>query len=66
MDASHIIQISRLCQALLELVARDDIGPWFERPNPAFGGLKPLEVIERGQVDRIWNMIYELRAGAHV
>jgi hypothetical protein len=27
------------------------------------GGLKPIEVIERGEVDRIWQMIFFLRSG---
>ncbi len=29
----------------------------------AFSGLKPIEVIERVDVDRIWRMIYELQSG---
>jgi hypothetical protein len=32
-------------------------------PNDAFDGLKPLEVIECGEVDRIWQMIIILRSG---
>jgi hypothetical protein len=28
-----------------------------------FDGLKPIEVIERGEVDRIWQMIVYLRSG---
>jgi len=34
-----------------------------EMPNPAFDGLKPLEVWERGQEDQIWTMIYDLESG---
>jgi hypothetical protein len=26
-------------------------------------GLKPLEVIERGEIDRLWNMIFHLESG---
>jgi hypothetical protein len=33
-------------------------------PNPAFEQLKPIEVIERGHIDRIWEMIFEFRSGA--
>ena len=33
------------------------------QPNDAFNGLKPIEVIERGEVDKIWEMIYRLRSG---
>jgi len=31
----------------------DYVATWLESPNPAFGGLKPLEVVERGEIDRI-------------
>jgi hypothetical protein len=40
-----------------------DMGEWFQQPNPAFDGLKPLEVVERGQIDRIWAMVYHLESG---
>jgi hypothetical protein len=33
------------------------------RPNEALGGLKPLEVIERGEIDRLWDMIFCLESG---
>jgi hypothetical protein len=39
------------------------IGQWLQQPNPAFDGLKPLEVIERGEIDRIWAMVYQLESG---
>jgi hypothetical protein len=25
--------------------------------------LKPIEVIERGEIDRLWEMVYRLRSG---
>jgi len=49
--------------ALSEVIQSDAIGPWLEQPNNAFDGLKPIEVIERGEVDRIWQMIFYLRSG---
>jgi hypothetical protein len=39
------------------------IGDWLETPNPAFERLKPLEVIERGEIDRVWQMIFLLESG---
>ncbi len=39
------------------------IGEWLKRPNPAFEGSTPLQVIERGETDRIWRMIWELQTG---
>src|SRR5690606_41656392 len=56
-------EVARLYQALTELVEPVAIGPWFVTPNAAFGGLKPIEVIERGEIDRLWEMVYRLRAG---
>jgi hypothetical protein len=32
-------------------------------PNDEFDGLKPLEVIERGEMDRLWDMIFYLESG---
>ncbi len=56
-------ELRRVIDALGEVIQQDAIGPWLEQPNQAFGGLKPREVIERGEVDRIWQMIFYLRSG---
>jgi hypothetical protein len=55
--------LHRIVDALAEVIQKDAIGPWLQQPNGAFDGLKPIEVIERGEVDRIWQMIYYLRSG---
>ena len=39
------------------------IPQWLHTPNEAFDGLKPLEVIEREHIDRIWRMIFYLESG---
>jgi hypothetical protein len=49
--------------SLSEVVAADAIPAWLDAPNEAFDGLKPLEVIERGEIDRLWNMVFYLEAG---
>jgi DNA-binding transcriptional regulator YiaG len=59
----RMIEIRRLREALARVIRPDFIGPWLQSPNEAFSGLKPIEVIERGEVDRIWRMIYELESG---
>ena len=59
----RLSEIRRVVVALSEVVNKDAIGPWMLQPNQAFGGLKPIEVIERGEVDRIWQMIFLLRSG---
>ena len=48
---------------LAEVMEPDCIGPWLLQPNPAFQGLQPFEVIERGQTHRLWQMIFYLQSG---
>lgn len=59
----RILELRRLERGLTRVMDPGAVAPWLERPNPAFDGLKPLEVIERGQIDRIWRMIFELESG---
>jgi hypothetical protein len=33
------------------------------QPNPAFDGSTLLEVVERGELNRIWLMLYDLESG---
>ena len=56
-------ELSRLTEGLLSIIRRESLASWIDRPNQAFGGLKPIEVIERGEVDRIWKMIHQVGAG---
>jgi hypothetical protein len=56
-------EIARLRAALNTVMREEFIGAWLDTPNPAFQGLKPVEVIERGEIDRIWRMVYEVGSG---
>lgn len=56
-------EVYRLIEALDDVVDVNSLGEWFQEPNDVFDGLKPLEVIERGEIDRLWNMVYELKSG---
>jgi DNA-binding transcriptional regulator YiaG len=59
----RIKELERFRERLSEVVAADAIPRWLDTPNAAFEGLKPLEVIERGEIDRLWNMIFYLESG---
>jgi DNA-binding transcriptional regulator YiaG len=61
--ARRLIELLRLTNALSEVMKKESLGPWLQTPNDAFDGLKPLEVIDRGESDRLWSMIYFLRSG---
>ena len=61
--ARRLIELRRLTNALTEVMKKESLGKWLQTPNEAFDGLKPIEVIERGESDRIWSTIYFLRSG---
>jgi hypothetical protein len=42
----------------------EQLAAWLKSPNKAFGGSQPLQVIERGEIDRTWRMIYFLESGS--
>ena len=56
-------QTAKIQMALAEVMEPASIGPWLRQPNSAFQRLKPLEVIERGEVHHIWRMIFYLQSG---
>jgi DNA-binding transcriptional regulator YiaG len=59
----RIRETQRFQERLAEVVSPEAIPQWLDTPNDAFDGLKPLEVIERGEIDRLWNMIFYLESG---
>ena len=62
----RLTELSRVVEALQRVIQPEGIGDWLQTPNSAFGELKPLEVIERGEIDRLWQMIYLLESGSPV
>jgi len=59
----RLTEVTRLCEALSEVVDPNSIGEWLHTPNDAFDGSTPLQLIERGETDRLWRMIYHLESG---
>ena len=62
-DLRQIIVLDRLYDSLCRVVKPEHILAWLKVPNPAFDPLTPIEVLERGQIDRIWRMIFEMETG---
>jgi len=56
-------EMSRLFVALAEIIPTSEIGRWLDTPSPVFEGSTPLQVIERGESDRVWRMIWEIQTG---
>ena len=60
-----IVEVGRLYARLHQSFASpEQLAAWLKTPNKAFGGSQPLQVIERGEIDRIWRMIYFLESGS--
>lgn len=62
-SAQKIREVTRLFDALAGLIKAKAIGGWLQQPNKQFDGSTPLQVIERGETDRLWQMIWQLREG---
>lgn len=62
-SAQKIREVTRLFDALAGLIKAKAIGKWLQQPNQAFDGSTPLQVIERGETDRLWRMIWHVREG---
>ena len=61
-----VTQAARLCTALAEAMQPTFVGPWLDQPNKMLGNLKPVEAIERGQIDLVWQVVEGLRSGAQL
>lgn len=60
---SRLNELQKLCDELAEVTEPDGIGAWLIAPNEEFGGMKPIELIERGEMFRIWRMVFFLKSG---
>jgi DNA-binding transcriptional regulator YiaG len=63
MAERRIREIDRLLLALAEIVDPAEIPDWLHKSNKAFDGMTPLQVIEIGEIDRLWHMIHEIGSG---
>ncbi len=55
-----------MLERLAEIVKPSSIPQWLETPNKAFDELTPLEVLERGEIDRLCTMIFYLESGVAI
>jgi transcriptional regulator with XRE-family HTH domain len=59
----RIKEIDSFRTRLSQVVKAEYIAEWLATPNDEIDGLKPLEVIERGEIDHLWDMIFYLESG---
>jgi hypothetical protein len=58
-----LTEMDRLLDNLSRLMKPKDVGQWLKQPNAALEGSTPVQVIERGQIDRIWRLLYYAESG---
>lgn len=59
-----IVEIARLYDRLrASFPSAEELGRWLKTSNTAFEGSTPLQVIERGEIDRLWQMVYLVESG---
>ena len=58
-----LTEMDRLLDALARLMQPKDVGRWLKEPNAALEGSTPVQVIECGQTDRIWRLLYFVESG---
>ena len=56
-------EMDRLLTSLARVMEPTQVGRWLKAPNPAFDGSTPLQVVERGELDRIWRMLFDVESG---
>jgi hypothetical protein len=57
------VELNRLLDDLARVMPSAQVDQWLKSPNPAFDGSTPLQLVERGELDRIWRMVHELESG---
>ena len=58
-----LVEMDRLLDSLARVMEPQQVGRWMRTPNPAFDGSTPMQVVERGEMDRLWRMLYDVESG---
>ncbi len=59
----RIKEMKRLRDALAEGMREEFIPRWLEASCEGLGGLKPVEILERGETDRLWRVVPLIGSG---
>ena len=59
----RVKEMGRLRAALAEGMRDEFIPQWLDTPCEGLGGLKPVEVLERGEADRLWRVVLLIGSG---
>ena len=55
--SSRLQELRNLLAETAKIIGRENIGPWLTEPNEDFAGMKPIELIERGESAQLWRWL---------
>lgn len=58
-----MVELDRLLVGLARVMEPAQVARWLVRPSPAFDGSTPMHIMERGEQDRLWRMLYAIESG---
>ncbi len=62
-SARRVKEMRRLAKALKKVMKPEFIPVWLVNPIEDLGGISPLETVERGENDRLWQTVFHLGSG---
>ncbi len=60
---ARIMEMKRLRDALGDRILAGFIPEWLQNPCEGLGGAKPIEILERGETDRLWRVVLLIGSG---
>ena len=62
-DVRRFNELRRLCAEIATLIKPEQVGEWLKTPSEYFGGMSAAQVMERGEIDRVWRLIWRVQDG---
>jgi DNA-binding transcriptional regulator YiaG len=59
----RVMELKRLRDALADRIQGRYIAAWLENPCEGLGGARPVEILERGESDRLWRTVHLIGSG---
>lgn len=60
---NHEDEVRELMSRIESVVRKEALPEWLAKPNPAFGGKSPNELIESRRLHPLWTMLYRVESG---
>jgi DNA-binding transcriptional regulator YiaG len=60
---ARMMEMKRLAETLARGIRAEFIPNWLESPCDGLGGSKPVEILERGERDRLWRTVLLIGSG---